>query len=164
MLSSLPDKESQHGPRRRTLRACTPRQLLGKIQADFERLQSSRPLSKEAQYAAVDFFVTTEHIPEWVAKATNSDLASLRRYPDGELVSHVANGAKHFRVDSERHNAVRQTQAHSGAFDSDAFDNAAFDVDSLIVEHEDGRTEAVLQIAARVLEHWRQKISEARAG
>ena len=136
----------------------TPKQLLDKLEADFVRLQSSAPISAEAQYAAFDFFVTAEHLPEWVAKAAGSDLATLRKYGDGDLVSHVANGAKHFRVDPKRHSTVRDTQAHPGVFDPAVFDRRVFDVDRLIIEREDGRGEAVLDVVARVLEHWKNEI------
>ncbi|MGH7783593.1 MAG: hypothetical protein ACREO5_07115 [Candidatus Binatia bacterium] len=128
----------------------TAKQLFEKLESDFERLKSAAPISREAQYAAFDFFVTAEHLPEWLAKGKGANLSTLRAYADHPLVSHIANGAKHFRVDPNRHNAVHSTQAHSGAFDFNAFDNGAFDVDRLIIERE-----AVLDIAARILEHWR---------
>jgi len=136
----------------------TPRQLLDKLEADFVRLQSSAPISAEAQYAAFDFFVTAEHLCDWVEQAGGTDRATLPKYDDGDLVSHVANGAKHFRVDPKRHSTVRDTQAYSGAFDSAAFQRSAFDVDRLIIEREDGRVEAVLDVAARVLEHWKKEV------
>jgi hypothetical protein len=136
----------------------TPRQLLEKLEADADRLRSLGPISKQAQYAAFDFFVTAEHLPEWLANTPGADLKTLRSYPDGDLVSHVANGAKHFHVDPNRHNAVQDTHAHSGAFQADAFQSDAFDVDRLIIERADGRIEPVLDIVDRVLEYWKSVI------
>ncbi len=136
----------------------TPKQLLDKLHADLQRLKSALPTSKEAQYAAFDFFVTAEHLPEWLARVTCKDPRLLRRYPDGPLVSHVANGAKHFRIDQKRHDVVRDMRAHSRAFASSAFNNDAFDVDRLIIDREDGVSEAVLNVASRVLGHWTKEL------
>ena len=99
----------------------TARHLLDKLEADFDRLRSFPAISREAQYAAFDFFVTAEHLPEWLATGTGGDKVKLRDYAEGKLVSHVANGAKHFRVDPKRHNIVRQTQVQPGAFQDNAF-------------------------------------------
>lgn len=136
-----------------------PRQLLEKLEADFERWQAASPISKEAQYAAFNFFVTAEHLPEWLAKATGANVRTLRDYADGKLVSHVANGAKHFRVNPKLHNAMRETRTHSGAFQASAFQNDAFDVDRLIIEHENGRLEAALDVATRVLDYWKTQLT-----
>ena len=132
----------------------TAKQLFEKLESDFERLKALPPISKEAQYAALDFFVTAEHLPEWVARGTGANLLALRGYADGPLVSHIANGAKHFRVDPNRHSAARDTQAHSGAFDPDVFANGTFDLDRLVVEHEDGQSEDLLDLVGRILHHW----------
>lgn len=137
----------------------TPRDLVDKLEADFNRLRSCPAISSEAQYAAFDFFITAEHLPEWLALATGGDKAKLRGYADGRLVSHIANGAKHFQVDPKRHNVVRQTQAHSGAFQRDAFQNNAFDVPRLVIEQADGRVEAVVDVATRVLEYWKRQVT-----
>lgn len=135
-----------------------PRDLLDKLEADFDRFQSCPAISREAQYAAFDFFVTAEHLPEWLAVATNGDKAKLSGYPEGAVVSHVANGAKHFRVDPNRHNVVRQTEVHSGAFQGDTFQNDTFDVPRPVIEREDGH-EAVVDVATRVLQYWKKQVA-----
>jgi len=137
----------------------TPRQLLEKLEADLERLRSASPISKQAQYAAFDFFVTAEHLPDWIEGVTGTKAARHRDYADGKLVSHVANGAKHFHVDPKRHKAMRETRAHPGVFDANVFDSKVFDVDSLEIEQEDGRIEAVLDVAARVLDRWKKQLT-----
>jgi hypothetical protein len=136
----------------------TAKQLLAKLETDFERLQAAAPVSQDAQYAAFDFFVTAEHLAEWFATETGQTKSSLRAYRDGALVSDVANGAKHFRLDSKRHKSVQDLHVHSGAFDSQAFDNDAFDVDRLIIERANGTSERVKDIAERVLKHWKKAI------
>jgi hypothetical protein len=137
----------------------TPRDLLDKLEVDFDRFQSCPAISREAQYAAFDFFVTAEHLPEWLAVATSGDKAKLRGYAEGLLVSDVANGAKHFRVDPKRHNVVRQTEVHSGAFQGDTFQNDTFDVHRLVIEREDGHVEAVVDVATRVLQYWKNQVA-----
>lgn len=136
----------------------TPRDLLDKLEADLNSWQLCPAISREAQYTAFDFFVTAEHLPEWLAVVTGDDKAKLKDYPDGRLVSNVANGAKHFRVDAKRHNLVRRTQAHSGAFQGDGFQNDAFDVPRLVIEREDGRLEDLRDVATRVLDYWKKQM------
>jgi hypothetical protein len=127
-----------------------------KLEADLDRFQSAPSVSCEAQYAAYDFFVTAEHIPDWISALTGQSKGSLRNYPDGALVSHIANGAKHFRVDPSRHTTVKDTMVHHGAFQEGAYDRGGFDVSELLITLEDGSYERVLEVATRVRDHWRR--------
>lgn len=131
----------------------TPLDLREKLEADYARLRSADPTSKEAQYAAFDFFVCAEHLADWVKNATGGTLTALRGYPDGELVSHIANGAKHFRVDIKRHAVAKETRVTQG-FQANAFQNDAFQVGRLVIELESGAVVPVIDVAARVLSHW----------
>lgn len=133
----------------------TARDLREKLEVDFSRLSRSNPSSIEAQYAAFDFFVCAEHIPDWLATTAGGSISSHRSYPDGALVSHIANGAKHFQVKNPRHTTVKDTAAIAGAFDAGAFARSAFQVAKLVVELESGASEDVLEVAARVIAHWR---------
>ena len=133
----------------------TPEDLLGKLEADFERLCGANPTSVDAQYAAFDFFVTAEHLPEWVFHTSGDSLKQHRTYPDSALVAHVANGAKHFRVDPKRHTTVRETRPQQGSFDPKVFDPSAFDVPRLVLDLENGTSIAVIEVAKRVVGHWR---------
>lgn len=133
--------------------------LLEKLEADFKRLSNADQSSIEAQYAAFDFFVCAEHIPDWLKETIGGTKTSHRSYADGPLVSHIANGAKHFRVDVSRHTAVRDTAAWGGAFQGDAFQSSAFDVSRLVVEREDGTVADVLDVALKVVEHWRKTLA-----
>ncbi len=133
----------------------TPEDLLGKLEADFDRLCAANPTSVDAQYAAFDFFVTAEHFPDWLCHTIGGSLTQHRTYPDGALVSHVANGAKHFRVDDSRHTTVRETRLRPGAFQPNAFQPTGFDVPRLVLDLENGRSIAVMEVAKRVVDHWR---------
>lgn len=136
----------------------TPRDLLAKLEADFARLISSEPTGIETQYAALDFFVCAEHLPEWVANANGQKASDLRNYPDGALVSHIANGAKHFRVTHSKHVSARQTRVDEGSFQSDAFQSSAFQVGRLVIEKESGGEVEVQDLARRVLEYWKAEL------
>jgi len=133
----------------------TPEDLLGKLEADFDRLCAANPTTVDAQYAAFDFFVTAEHLPDWVSYARGGSKTQHREYPDGALVSHVANGAKHFRVDHPRHTTVRDTRFEPGVFDPNVFDPLVFDVLRLVLDLEDGTSIEVHEVAKRVVDHWR---------
>jgi hypothetical protein len=137
----------------------TPRDLLEKLEADFVRLASSEATTKAAQYAAFDFFVCALHLADWQHKATGASLNACQSYPDGALVRHVANGAKHFAVSTARHATVRDTRVSAGAFQQAAFQPDAFATSSkLVIQLEDGRTEDAMVVAGRVLSHWRAAV------
>jgi hypothetical protein len=134
----------------------TPKDLVEKLEADFNRLRGAKPASVDAQYAAFDFFITAEHLPDWLSRSTGGSLSSHRAYPEAPLVSHIANGAKHFRVDTTRHTTARHTRSTSGAFQANAFQQPAFQTSRLVVDLEDGTTIDVLDFAGRVLDYWRR--------
>ena len=138
----------------------TPRDLLDKLQKDFDRFSSADPTSPEAQYAAFDFFVCAEHLADWVKNATGGTLNQHRSYADGALVSHIANGAKHFRVDPNRHTEAKDTKVTPGAFQRGAFqDNAFQTVGQLVIELENGSVVPARTVAERVLLHWKKAVT-----
>ena len=132
----------------------TPRDLLAKLEADYLRITSAESLSVEAQYAAFDFFVTAEHLAEWSHHATGKPRAEFTNYSDAALVSHIANGAKHFIVNTNRHVVAKDTHATVPAFEPGVFEDAF--VIPLVIKLEDGTAFVVSQVALRVLKHWRQ--------
>ena len=77
----------------------SPESLARKLFSDYE-LFTKKPFDP---YLAFNFFVTAEHIPDWIGdKNIRKSNAVLR------ACSHIANGAKHFEVD--RHNSVVNTE------------------------------------------------------
>lgn len=136
-----------------------PRDLLEKLESDFHRLKVADATSVEAQYAAFDFFITALHMADWMKGAVGGALSSHKAYPEGALVDHLGNGAKHFRVDPSKHTTVLDTGA-AGCFDPKAFDAAAFDVARLVIDLEDGTKADVLDVAEQVLAHWRSVVSQ----
>jgi hypothetical protein len=82
-----------------------PEDLYRKLVHDRERMQAA-PLDS---YSAFDFFVTAEHMRDWVLpgrkgaegrEALRKDNVVLR------LISHLANGSKHFQAEDKRHQSV----------------------------------------------------------
>ena len=134
----------------------TPKNLLAKLQFDFARIESN-PLDV---YAAFDFFVTAEHLPDWVGvKSIKS------REPLLKVVSHIANGAKHFRATDPKHNSVEDVHVREGVFQSDVFQSDAFDVGDLVVELKGdevklfGSEISVRILAQMVIEYWAEQIT-----
>lgn len=103
----------------------TPKNLLAKIQLDFARIKAN-PLDV---YAAFDFFVTAEHVPDWV-----SDKSTKIREPLLKVVSHIANGAKHFKATDPKHKSVENVHVRKGAFQAEVFQSDGFDVGDLVIE------------------------------
>lgn len=75
----------------------TPLQLFQKMQSDLAALQASGPDAR----IAFNFFVTAEHLPDWLGQRQE-----VRKHALLRVVSHLANGAKHFIIDRKRHSAV----------------------------------------------------------
>ncbi len=78
-----------------------PGDLLEKLKWDLRRLEES----SSDVYAAFDFFVTAEHIPDWI-----NDKSIKKGNDLLMVVSHVANGAKHFEVSKKRHKSVTEIE------------------------------------------------------
>jgi hypothetical protein len=78
-----------------------------KLEYDLERIRKS----PKDQYAAFDFFVTAEHIVDWIhpddkkaQEAIRSSSSLLR------ITSHLANGVKHFEAKAKRHQSVADVE------------------------------------------------------
>ena len=137
----------------------TPQHLLAKLKNDFARVTSD----PADTYAAFDFFVTGEHMVDWVLpgysnKKAQDDLRSSS--PILQAVSHIANGSKHFVTEAKRHHHVQHVDAPPGAFDARAFDPHAFETDALYVTLEGAAATAlgpqmlVVDLAEKTLRFW----------
>ena len=118
-----------------------PRDLLEKLEHDFDRLKNS----PRDEFAAFDFFVTARHLPDWLypdAQENNwkkrADL--LRNNPLLRVCAHIADGSKHFQ--SSHHKSVQGTAVQQGAFDRNIFDPNLFHVDALRIHLEKQEAEA----------------------
>ena len=77
--------------------------LVRKLEFDLDRINKS----PKDQYAAFDFFVTAEHIIDWLFPNSRKDREDLRASsPLLRITSHIANGAKHFEAKAKHHTSV----------------------------------------------------------
>lgn len=83
----------------------TSQDLLDKMRHDLQRMR----MAPHDSYAPYDFFVTAEHMLDWVfpGRAKEPTRRALRA---GnlllEIASHIANGSKHFVAEDPHHQSV----------------------------------------------------------
>jgi hypothetical protein len=79
----------------------TPLDLFRKMEGDLAELESSSQDTK----VAFNFFVTAEHLPDWLKRRDLVCNHAILR-----IVSHLANGGKHFFLDKNRHHSITNTE------------------------------------------------------
>jgi hypothetical protein len=138
----------------------TPKDLLKKLQSDYERLKRNNV----DMYAAFDFFVTAEHLLDWVYPGdANKQQRTQARQNEIllEVCSHIATGAKHFKVEAKQHKSVSDTERmtrRGGYFPSAYYGGPT--VHTLVVELQGqaatnlGNTISAFDLATKVLMHW----------
>jgi hypothetical protein len=137
----------------------TPADLFQKLEHDLNRMKND-PLDS---YAAFDFFITAEHMIDWLYPNEPDKQSAERKSNQVLLVcSHIANGSKHFKATHPKHKSVTATTVHHGAFSS-AFSHA-FDITRLEVELRGdaatamGETVSAFDLATRIRDHWKAKL------
>ena len=140
-----------------------PRDLVNKLEYDLERVLKS----PQDQYAAFDFFVTAEHIVDWIHP--NDKKARYKiRYNSSllKITSHIANGVKHFEATAPHHQSVKTVEktryAETGYVEEGYFE------DHLIVhltEEEKSsfgqRSIKVADLAKQVYDYWSSNAPQA---
>jgi len=133
-----------------------PDDLIKKMKYDLDRMKSEPTNS----YAAFDFFVTTEHMLDWLFSNDSSQRRDMRqqRYIL-QVVSHIANGAKHFEATSTHHTSVEDLEFSQGgfssnSFSSDAFDPSSFQFSGLTIKLSDGQSILATDLAEEVYDFW----------
>ena len=132
------------------------RDLLKKLRHDYDRVKKS-PLDS---YATFDFFVTAYHMLDWLHPGDNAKRKQMESNSALlQVISHLANGSKHFKATHPQHVSVKDTRVNRGAFDP-AFDSNALDVSELRVELDGqaaikfGPSIGVLKLADMALSFW----------
>ena len=77
-----------------------------KLEYDLDRVLKS----PQDQYAAFDFFVTAEHIVDWIHPDDRKARESVRSGSSLLITSHLANGVKHFEVKAVHHQSVADVE------------------------------------------------------
>jgi hypothetical protein len=128
--------------------------MFRKLSVEFERFKTD----SNDTYQAFNFFVTAEHIPDWL------DEKYLRKQePLLRICSHIANGAKHFVVN--RHSAVIVTEkvkyAEDGYFAEDYVE------EPLIIQLSESEAQAIgkksiraLDLAELIVDYWSLKFPD----
>ena len=135
--------------------------LLSKLKSDRARMEGD----PNDVYPAFDFFVTAEHLVDWYYPDTQDqkrrrDRTDLRNSePLLQIVSHIANGAKHFEATAAHHQSVEDVKSNTGGFSPNSFSPSAFSPGSfqfsgLTVELDDGSSRHVFEIADEVISYW----------
>jgi hypothetical protein len=149
----------------------TPEHLLHKLEWEYTQWQAD-PLNT---YQAWNFFVTAEHLPDWLARAGP-------RLPQGfsygkfkqekpllRICSHLASGGKHFRPRDE-HTSVTSTRQRSGYVKPGYVKPGYVKSSALVVELTPDEQQALslaeasieaLNLAAAVLAFWQQHLRGA---
>jgi hypothetical protein len=133
-----------------------PCDLVQKLEHDFSRISDT----PHDQYAAFDFFVTAEHILDWIYPTDRKTRSALRKLPLLAVTSHIANGAKHFEATDERHQSVvdveKSRYVKAGYVKDGYFD------DPLLIHLSPRHQEyfgtssiEVVTLAKKVLQYWR---------
>jgi hypothetical protein len=130
----------------------TPEALVSKLYVEFEQFQNN----PNDTYQAFNFFVTAEHIPDWL------DEKNLRKQePLLRICSHIANGAKHFEVN--RHNAVIGTEkeryAEEGYFAEDYAEEPLVIYLSEVEARAMGKESIrALELAGMIVDYWAARL------
>ena len=138
--------------------------LLNKLHKEYELMQRE-PTNV---YCAFNFFVTAEHLLDWLypGKVSKTKREQVR---DGsvllQICSHIANGAKHFEVQAKHHQSVSDTVRYRSSFSGRLFagrlfSGQLFPKDRLVIhlkgdaEQSFGHSISVLELAAKILDYW----------
>lgn len=141
-----------------------PIDLLKKLEWEYSRLTDNPTDS----YIAYNFFVTAEHIPDWLfPKRVNKDKREDIKNNNIalQICSHIANGGKHFEIEAKHHNSVTGFNQVGGCFPENSLPKGSFPrgslpVSQLIVHLENeaqetfGPSMSILNLAKEVMCFW----------
>jgi hypothetical protein len=144
----------------------SPLDLLVKLEVDYNRL-ASNPIDV---YAAFDFVVTANHLPEWLSKAkcnpgSNDSYGSALR----AICKQLANGAKHFASEP---GSVIGAVADRGTYGHARYSASLYGSGNLLIEIDEDtaaslgfshRVISAVQLAAMVLTYWKKHAAIERA-
>jgi hypothetical protein len=140
----------------------TPRDLLAKLQHDLDAMRAEPGSS----YAAYNFFVTAEHILDWLNpgdRGTNGEAARTRERKREVLlriVSHLATGAKHFEPNPKRHESVTHVNHADAPYGAGAYGVGPYGTGELTVTLDGdaaarfGSSISALALGEHVLRYW----------
>ena len=139
----------------------TPADLLLKLEHDIKRMSENT----SDEYAAFDFFVTAEHVVDWLHSGFHAkrEREALRQSdPLLQITSHIANGAKHFTAGASHHKSVAAIER--GKYADDYADDYADG--PIFINFSEGEVAVLacdqidaITLAYRVLAYWQHKLA-----
>ena len=99
----------------------TPEELLNKARRDFDKLQND----KSNVDLAFNFFVTIEHMPDWLRMNRQSIKAIKDSSPALRVCSHLASGIKHFEPFDD-YKSVKSVREDS-VFEDGVFEDGVYE-------------------------------------
>lgn len=140
-----------------------PRDLLAKLRHDCERLSAA----PDDPYVAFDFFVTAEHMLDWIHPGTagRSQRSDQRNNEILlQVVSHLATGAKHMIPEDRRHQSVQHADVAEVAYGEGIYGSGTFGGRTLVIQLDGvaaqtlGNEIAPIALARLVLEYWERYV------
>ncbi|MGB8472550.1 MAG: hypothetical protein WCE61_00540 [Candidatus Acidiferrum sp.] len=142
----------------------TPQDLAAKLEHDLGRMKAE----PTDAYAAFDFFVTAEHVLDWLypdkanGKTKRQELRNQHEIL--QTVSHLASGAKHFDGLRKRHKAVvgqsfSDTGFSSTSFSTASFSHEAFQFAGITIKLTTGKSKCAVDLAKEVYDFWRERLT-----
>ena len=138
----------------------TAADLLVKAEADFVAMERAPGDS----WLAFNFFVTVEHIPDWVDRR-----GDVKGDPILRVVSQLAAGAKHFAPQAGRHRSIAETERErvyeEGVYEEDVFYEPLVVWFTADEEKTLGTPKLdVVELGERALAYWRRALEPTRGG
>jgi hypothetical protein len=149
----------------------TPEHLLRKLEREHERWKAD-PLNADMAW---NFFVTAEHLPDWLARTGPKLLGGFsienfrRNQPLMRVCSHLASGGKHFRANPKRHMSVKGTGREDDFVEEDFVEDDFIEDPELLVYLTPDERHALKQgddsvralwLAGEVLAFWQRYFRE----
>jgi hypothetical protein len=143
----------------------TPEDLLRKLEREYARLQAD-PTDVDCAW---NFFVTAEHLPDWLSQGTGQlpTGEKLKDFKEGCLLtricSHLANGGKHF-APFPYHDSVSAI-VHDSVFEPGVYEPGLFEewLSVHLTPHEVAAfgqaTVDVRKLAGEVLAFWQRHLT-----
>jgi hypothetical protein len=140
----------------------TPRDLLEQVRRQYAELL--RDPANDG--VALNFFINAYHVLDWVQPGRAKAASDARRQLERgnlllQILSHIANGSKHFVAEDNRHQHVTHVDIAPPAFQPSVFQANAFQTTTFLVVTLDGQAAAqfgpkiaVSALAKNVLEFW----------
>ena len=133
-------------------------ELYQKLLSDYGRLKED-PTDKNI---AFDFFVTAESLVDWYlpGKTNKKARENLRNNSlELQIVSHIASGAKHFKVEAKHHKSISGSRETGGWFNDKWFSKKELYIDlDGAAKQQLGSTITALELATRVKKYWEKEL------